>query len=286
MYPNLPRILVLPPWTGGIQTVTPSRIIAGSNTQLGPEYNLGGGAIAADSAGDVYVAQGQSAVLEFASGANGNTAPIRTFPVKVGGGSILVPLPNTGLVYVTSVATDNQGNLYVLNMDENRQSRIEVFGPNQNGDVAPLRTIFGPSTGMDYLYPASAFTTQNASSIAVDSTGNVYAAVVTQVATPGAPVVTYYDEAILVFPAGANGDAAPIRIISGDNTSLNGTAPGPMCVDGGGNLYISAEYYSHSILYGLLMFGAGANGNVVPEVTVTTASQGGTVGGGASFGCH
>ncbi len=139
-FPHLPRVLVLSPPPSGTATVTPSRIIAGSNTQLNFDTYAGGGPIASDGAGNVYVAQ--APIVEFASDANGNAAPIRTFPVQLG----TVPLPSTGLVWPISLAVDNDGYLYVLNIDNKRQSRIEVFAPGQNGDVAPVRTIFGPST--------------------------------------------------------------------------------------------------------------------------------------------
>jgi hypothetical protein len=86
---------------------------------------------------------------------------------------------------------DDFNNLYVANGHD-----ILVFAPGAHGNVAPIRTIRGPHTGLT-----------NCVSIAVDPTGIVYA---------GNFFPQDQDGHITVHAPGADGDVAPLHTITGD----------------------------------------------------------------------
>jgi hypothetical protein len=163
---------------------TPIRTISGAATQISLPYGL-----ALDAANDIYLVDdtsqegGTDSLTVYASGANGNAAPIRT----ISGG-------NTGMSGAVYDAVDKQGYVYVTNV--NAES-VTIFGPTQNGNVVPSRTIAGSLTTFD-----------GPTGIAVDSNGLIY-------------VGNQGSNAILVFAAGANGNVAPIRTIEGGNTGLS-----------------------------------------------------------------
>jgi hypothetical protein len=85
---------------------------------------------------------------------------------------------------------DDLNNLYVANGHS-----ILVFAPDAHGNVAPIRTIKGPHTGLT-----------NCVSIAVDPTGIVYA---------GNFFAQDPDGHITVHAPGADGDVAPLHTITG-----------------------------------------------------------------------
>jgi sugar lactone lactonase YvrE len=83
--------------------------------------------IAIDASGQIYVSDFRAlAVLVFAAGSTGNTAPIRTI---VG--------PDTGPTQPTGMAFDSKGNLYVANYSGAGAAVVE-FAPNANGDAQPI----------------------------------------------------------------------------------------------------------------------------------------------------
>jgi hypothetical protein len=84
---------------------------------------------------------------------------------------------------------DNANNLYLSN-----GANVLVFAPSADGDVPPIRTIGGPSSGVS-----------NTFDLAVGPSGEVYVGNVLGDFSPGN---------ITVFPAGADGDVAAIRKIS------------------------------------------------------------------------
>jgi hypothetical protein len=125
---------------------------------------------------------------------------------------------------------------------------ILTFRGDANGDVAPVRTIFGPSTHL-----------LNPQAVAVDAVhGEVY--------------VPQGNE-ILVFPRDTNGDAAPIRILSGPDTGLGG---GRVTIDPIHNFMITANATGGEgganrtgKPAGLRIFDRMANGNTKPLRTIT-----------------
>jgi hypothetical protein len=167
----------------------PSRYISGSNTDLS-----GPSGISVTPKGRTYITNylGRS-VTVYAEGATGNVAPIQ-----------MISGSSTGIAGPTGVGLDSKGNIYVSSESETSgpDCCVTVYSKNATGNVAPIRTISGSNTGLDFPY-----------SIALDSKNNIY---VVNYATGNSS-----SESITVYAAGANGNAKPIRTISGSNTGLN-----------------------------------------------------------------
>jgi sugar lactone lactonase YvrE len=220
---------------GAGATASPVRTIVGTNTLLESPLTL-----AVDAAGDLYVGQLVGDVLEFAAGASGNVAPMRTLRA--------MGATNTGIGGVLGMGVDAGGSLYIAN-DMANVSDILVFAPSANGDVAPIRRIAGSATEM----------IGNTVGVTVDAAGNIY--VSTESITPAF-------EAVLEFAAGANGNVAPIREITGSNTTLTGNVSNPV-LDSSGNLYVLV--YPGGMA-NLVKFAPDANGNVVPTAVSTSGT--------------
>jgi hypothetical protein len=112
---------------------------------------------------------------------------------------------------------------------------ILTFRGDADGDVAPIRKIFGPHTRL-----------KNPEALAVDPIhGEIF--------------VPESDK-ILVFPREADGDVAPIRVIEGPNAGLR---LGRVAVDPVNNLVIAGGRNSFSI------FDRTASGNVKPRAVIS-----------------
>src|SRR5439155_234425 len=212
-------------------------------------------------------------VVVYAAGASGDVAPIRT-----------IAGANTVLSNATGIARDAAGNLYVTNPPLTPPSggSVTVYAPGAVGNAAPIRTIAGEGTGLDHpvgialdaasnVYVSNTYTvtvyapgasgnvapirTVESSSqvggIALDTAGNLYVA--------GGDVITVY--------ATANGNATPIRTISGSNTGLG--CPAGLGLDAAGELYV-ANPCGGSIT----VFAAGADGNATPTRTIIGSNTG------------
>ncbi len=116
--------------------MAPFEVIEGATTQLCRPDGL-----AVDSAGDLWVADGEGRILEFAPGAHGDVAPIRDIT-----GS------NTTFDYPTDVKIGSDGEIYVV---DNDHFSVDVFPKNSTGNVAPSRTIAGSNTGFTAYAPYS-----------------------------------------------------------------------------------------------------------------------------------
>jgi hypothetical protein len=100
--------------------------------------------------------------------------------------------------------------------------------------------------------------------MAFDGAGNLYVA--NGVYSGGlAPSVT-------VYPPGANGNVAPIVMVSGDKTGLYGTAL-RIAVDKAGWLYATGAALDASgrSRNAILLFAPGTNGNVAPTAALAGA---------------
>ena len=218
------EILVYP--AGSLATATPSRTILGGAATFPFTSD-----VVVDSSGQIYVetgdaVMGNSAIVVFAASQNGTTTPTRTIE-----GSL------TGLDGSGHMAVDAAGYLYISN-DTNTPGEIRVFSPTATGNVAPTRVIAGSSTLL----------TTWILGIDVDLAGDVFA-VVWLPASNSTEVVE--------FAAGASGNVAPTRIITGP---INGVQPVNVRVDGAGQVFVLCENLSSS--------GPGAPFSVSPFIAV------------------
>ena len=179
---------------------------------------------------------GGNSITGYATAASGNTAPQTTI---LGGGN------STGLYGPAGVALDTAGRLYVANCC----GQILVFAPGATGEAAPISTIGGDSTGL--AYPTG---------IAFDAKGNLY--VSNRVAGPS----------ITGYAAGATGNIAPITTIAGANTGLG--SPTGIAFDASGRLYVANGANVASPAGKILIYAAGANGNVAPIDTTAGSNTG------------
>src|SRR6185437_14307552 len=122
-------------------------------------------------------------------------------------------------------------------------SRDFSIRSKRNGNVAPSKSIAGPSTSIIQL-----------GQIAVDSAGTVYAANTPVTGAGG----------VLIFGSGATGDAAPTATLAGSNTTIYNIRG--VAVDGSGNIYVaslaqaSPENTDLSGTPSILEFSAGSTG--------------------------
>ena len=157
-------------------------------------------ALAISPQGYLYVAgffgpKCQPAIEFFAPGAHGNVAPVG----KIAGKKARLNVPY-------GLAFDRAGTLYEAD-DQSGPSftgEINMYAPGANGNVRPIARIFGPNT----LLSGVAY-------VAVDDDGEIFAG-----QTGG--------NRILKFPAGANGDIAPIAM----NTVQSGNGFGELQASG------------------------------------------------------
>jgi hypothetical protein len=185
-------------------------------------------------------ANGSDNVTSYPADGAGDIAPVG----KIAGSS-------TKLAGIVQMALDGSGKIYVLGKNGlgNSGQSIEVFAAGADGNVAPIATLAGPSTGL-----------VGALSLAVDAAGKMYVAG----SIPCAACTSATHPGIMVFAAGANGDMAPQQVIAPDpyptpdNTGLDA---GDLFVgvDAGGNIY-AADSYSQKVL----VFAPNARGNVLP----------------------
>lgn len=134
---------------------------------------------------------------------------------------------------------------YVAN--QNAQS-ITVYDPESSGDATPVRAISGGNTGLGVS------TSSLPASMYRDPLGQLY-------------VTNFAGGAVLVFEAGASGNASPIRSISGPSTGLSRAFA--ITRDAAGQIYIF-DYDSQAIR----VFAADANGNAVPLRSIIGANTG------------
>jgi hypothetical protein len=180
---NQQKVLVYEKGASG--NVAPIATIAGSNTGL-----FGPGGIAVDKARRIYVANrghlgaGPNSITVYAPGANGNASPIAT-----------ITGPNTKLGDPMGIAVDADGTIFVANWE----NRVTTYAPGANGDVPPIAVIQGSHTGL--FGPTS---------IALGFGHSLYV-------TNGFPTEKI---SVTVYPAGADGDVAPLATLTGSATGL------------------------------------------------------------------
>jgi len=184
--------------------VYPDRIISGQDSKLGRTTH----GIAYDDVNDEIVAPNPlaAAVVIFRGGASGTESPIRTIQGHL-----------TGLSRPETVAVDTKNNELLIGDPGDR--RILVYRRDANGNAQPIRTIQGPNTKLHQIV-----------GIAVDHVRDRIA-VSTYSRTGG---VT----GLLIFDRKAEGDQAPLGVITGPKTGIH--RPRQIALDPGtGNIYVA-----------------------------------------------
>jgi hypothetical protein len=205
---------------------------AGANGNASPIATISGPAtnfdepagITLDGSNKIYVSSYSNSTVEvFAAGASGNATPLQTL-----GGSA------TNLYDPLGIAVDAGLNIYVVSSFNNR---VLVFAAGANGNATPIQDISGSSTKLNT--PAG-LTLDGSDDIYVANTGDL-----------GPPY------SVTVYAAGANGNVAPTRYITGINTKLKN--PYGIARDSSGRIHV-ADYGRNSVT----TYAAAANGNVRP----------------------
>jgi hypothetical protein len=138
----------------------------------------------------LYVANaGSNSITVYHTGASGNTAPLAT-----------IAGANTQLDSPGPLSEDANGDLYVANDHFILPASILVFKHGANGNVAPLRVITGPLTGLSTNYLEAVTVDQ--------TTGKIFAMLGTQNGGGASELVR--------FPPNASGNQAPLA------TTVNG----------------------------------------------------------------
>ncbi len=200
----------------------------------------GGGGMAVDPAGNVYIADSVNNRIRKVSGGTITT-------VAGGGGSLGDggPATSASLEYPTAVALDSAGNLYIVDLDHQRVRKVSggtvttVAGngtPGFSGDG-------GPATS------ASLFFVEYGGGVAVDSAGNIY-------------IADSANNRIRKVSGGT------ITTVAGGGSGFNGTGPATgaslffplgVAVDSAGNLYIADTFDNliHKVTNGTISTVAG-----------------------------
>ncbi|HUO06543.1 MAG TPA: hypothetical protein VMU16_15215 [Candidatus Binataceae bacterium] len=175
---------------GASGAITPLATISGSNTQLDQPTDL-----ALDSRGNPYVVNPPNNSITIYPPVSSSGAT-NEFPLDIISGS------STGLDAPAAIAFDSLDNFYIVNCASDCGGgglpSIEVFPALSNGNVPPMSTISGPSTGLS-----------DPQAIYVDSLGNIY-------------VANIGNASVTVYAAGSNGNVSPISTIVGPGTGLAG----------------------------------------------------------------
>jgi sugar lactone lactonase YvrE len=204
---------------------------------------------ARDAGGRIYVTNfATNTVTVYAANAYGNVPPLAV----IGGA-------NTQLVNPTGIALDAGGKIYVLNSEVNGTGSITVYPPLETGtgilNEAPTALIEGSKTLLEVPF-----------GVALDSQGNIYVA--NAASGRGGRHERYDRGSITVYPAGSNGNVAPIATISGAGTGL--AEPIGIALDSSRNIYVANAYNGYSIT----VYQAGSNGNAAPIAVISGDNTG------------
>jgi hypothetical protein len=287
---------------GAHRATTALILIANENTGLGGsirEYaesangNVAPSTVVSHINGPFAIAFSSTEGIGIANGhvASGGQAAIQTFGLA---GDLLTgiscfPTPSE----TSAVAFDSKGQLFVSAFLPEGGSAVEVFAPGANGCVKPKRTISdegglaidsnnllyvaNAKTATIDIFPAGSSTMQAqiggsntglgapgtsalpGNTVAVDASRNVY-------------VFDAKTATLSEFAAGAHGNVAPIRTISGSNTGLNGGngfSFGLAVSEASGEIFVSNPGSN-----AILGFAANATGNVAPIQTIAGSATG------------
>jgi len=199
-----------------------------------------------DATGELFLSvQYPPQVVVYSKTASGNDKPVR-----------LIEGPKTHFSDVHGIAIDTRNKLlYVTNWGNVSDYKvagsgrfeppsISVYPTTADGDTAPLRTIQGPKTQLDW---------PGAMSVDAD-TGDLY-------------VANDVDQSIIVFHRTDQGDVAPARVIKGPKTHLS--YPAGVFVDSKNKeVWASNLGNSSATVYPVM-----ANGDVAPRRIIRGAEE-------------
>ncbi len=153
----------------------------------------------------------------------------------------------------TPTVIPGSGTIYVANHPQGLvPGSVTEYAPGSNGDVAPIATISGPHTGLNAPQ-----------GIALDARGNIYVGAHFENGTGG------IDGRVTIYPAGSNGDVAPIATISGPNTGLDSRFIFGIALDPVGNIYALTNERPFYDNPSVNVYAPGSNGNVAPIATIS-----------------
>ncbi len=200
-------------------------------------------------------------IYTFDAYATGDTAPLHV----ISGAS-------TTFVFPWAIK-EHAGELFVADPSNNS---VDVFPEDGEGDIAPIRQIIGPTTGITQPYPIAILndeiyvgSTQKVLVFPLTATGDVAPTrTITGPATGLTSLITglaiYKNEiyvmngnaSVVVFPVTADGNATPTRSIAGLHTQLSGS--------------YEVEAFNDELFIGgtspqLIVFATTDSGDVVPR---------------------
>jgi sugar lactone lactonase YvrE len=214
------------------------------------------GAIARDSSERIYVVNtATNTIAIYPANASGNVPPIAAI-----GGAL------TQLASPMGIALDTAGNIYVA---DSGTSTITIYPPlgASSGALneAPTAAISGNTT---LLYAPVA--------IALDGSGNIYVA--NEGGGPSKLGPGYAPGVITIYPAGSNGNIAPMAAIAGSATGL--VNPVGLALDSSGKIYLGNQgatiYENQEYTYpaSITVFSPGSAGNAAPGATISGSNTG------------
>lgn len=169
-----------------------------------------------------------NAILRFPLTGNGsNTAPTSA----LSGASTQLDQPEG------SFLDKAHGHIWVGNYTSGSNGTLTEYAMNASGNVAPIATLGGTTT-----------TLEGPGGIYVDASGTIY-------------VADYRSGTLDVFAAGATGDVAPIRQITGLDD------PSGVWLDSSGNIWVGSPYSEE-----IFEFANNASGAATPLATITSSS--------------
>jgi hypothetical protein len=184
---------------------------------------------------------GPGAYITSYPAAGGDQTPIST----IAGGSTQLNSPKNLSVGVALV----EGSFATLYVTQGVPPWVLAFPVEATGDVAPVRFLGGDQTGLTDVWGKAAF----------DNNGKMY------VCNRGT------NPAVLVFASGASGNVAPVGVLSGTLTQLQELHD--IDVSSAGEIYVLTRNPQTSWVT-VLVFAAGATGNVAPVRVIEPPIQG------------
>jgi sugar lactone lactonase YvrE len=217
-------------------------LVSASGYTAGSETSVATATVPPKLNATIYVNNGNS-VTAYAPGSNGNVSPIASIDDRT-----------NMLEEPWGIALDSKANIYVANYGggSNGIGTITVYAAGSDAETTPMATIAGLRTELE-----------NPFGIAVDSSGKIYVA--NFAGGHGAGSVT-------VYPAGSNGNVAPIATIAGDDTGLDN--PSGIAIDSSGKIYVANRGGGRTSASSITVYAAGSNGNVKPIATITGPDTG------------